>query len=134
MPYRYPSDPLNLLQVPRGLRSTILFGLTLVFSIAVIGLGAAQANSGLEGVFRADALTCMPAITGIASSADDMRARSKATWSWMSRVEETYGRGFVDVNLTRGASWQCGRTRGGATTCQVAAQPCRLDIKLSGSN
>ena len=127
MPYRFPSDPLIILQVPRGLRTTILFGLTLLFSIAIIGLGAAQAQSSMDGALLSDALTCMPAVSGVASSQNNQRARNKATYAWLSRVEETYGRGYVDTELTRGASWRCGTSNNGVT-CRVDAQPCRLDM------
>ncbi len=70
-------------------------------------------------------LTCKPPITGIAKSENSRSARDKATYAWQVRVETRYGRSFVDISLTRGASWQCGR-EGRQVTCRVAAQPCHL--------
>lgn len=125
MPYRYPSEPLALMLAGARLRTAILFALTLLFAVAVLGIGAVHANTPRGNASLAKSLTCMPPVTGTASSRDGERARSKATYAWLARVENRYGRDFVDVNLTRDASWHCGLT-GDDVTCRVAAQPCRL--------
>jgi len=125
MPYRYPSEPLAVMLAGGMLRAAILFTLTLLFAVTVLGIGAVRANTPHGSPSLAKSLTCMPPVTGIASSRDGERARSKATYAWLARVENRYGRDFVDVNLTRDASWHCGAT-GNEVTCRVAAQPCRL--------
>jgi hypothetical protein len=124
MPYRFPSEPLI---APRLRRSTLmagLVGLAVVIAFAA-ATSSAQAAKRDVPVSTDSALSCKPAITGRASSPNDEWARSKATYSWLSRVESEYGRTYVDVNLTRNTSWLCGRA-GKTVTCQVAAEPCRL--------
>jgi hypothetical protein len=124
MPYRFSSEPLI---APRLRRSTLmagLVGLAVVIAFAV-ATPSAQAAKRDASVSTDSALSCKPAITGRASSPNDEWARSKATYSWLSRVESEYGRTYVDVNLTRNTSWLCGRA-GKTVTCQVAAEPCRL--------
>ncbi len=124
MPYRFPSEPLIAPRLRHSLVVIGLIGLAVLLAFAVAAPSARAAKLELP-VSGDSAISCKPAITGRASSPNDEWARSKATYSWLSRVESEYGRSYVDVNLTRNTSWLCGRA-GKTVTCQVAAEPCRL--------
>jgi len=125
MPYRFPSEPLIAPQLRRSTLVTGILSLMALVAFALATTSPVEAAKLDTSVSRDDALSCKPVITGVATSPYDRQARSKATYSWLSKVESEYGRSYVDVNLTRNTSWLCGRA-GKTVTCRVAAEPCRF--------